>query len=424
MGGDEGRTEVNGAAPVPDIESIDPSGALVIYWHPLKGSERDYLLQMIDDFNAQNPWDITVVGEFQGDPDTLGQRILTGASVNQLPTLVMAQPGQVANYAAAQIAVDLAPYLGSKSWGFSQTELNDFYPVALDGERLPQFENRLFSFPCCRSLQVLYFNVDWLKELGYDEPPDTWETFREIACAASNPAEGLFGFEMGMAGHIFTSLLAAQDIPLLDETATSYTLGEAQGRSALEFLDDLINDGCAVWETDEGQLADLSAGSILFAVDSTMELNRYLRAVNEESGFDLAVAPLPHSTEQPVVEVRGFSNVILQSEPKEQLAAWLFIQWLAEPAQQARWAGYRVCFPTRRSTFEELGTYLEENPLYGQAARLLEEEWVTEPPVTGYSDCRAEIDRMLYAVTAGEDVAQWLASTRAYCNQTLSPTPR
>jgi hypothetical protein len=39
--------------------------------------------------------------------------------------------------------------------------------------------------------------------------------------------------------------------------------------------------------------------------------------------------------------------------------------------------------------------------------------------VTAYSACRTEIGRMLYAVTAGESVDQWLSDTLTHCNQTL-----
>jgi ABC-type glycerol-3-phosphate transport system substrate-binding protein len=110
---------------------------------------------------------------------------------------------------------------------------------------------------------------------------------------------------------------------------------------------------------------------------------------------------------------------ILRSQPKEELAAWLFVKWLADPAQQARWARQMACFPIRSSALEEMEPYLEANPLYALSSQLLEEQWITEPRVTNYPDCRAEIGRMLYAVTAGESVGNWLAETLALCNQTL-----
>jgi hypothetical protein len=77
------------------------------------------------------------------------------------------------------------------------------------------------------------------------------------------------------------------------------------------------------------------------------------------------------------------------------------------------------CFPTRRSVLEETEIYLEEHPLYSFASQYLEQAWITEPRVTAYEVCRSEIGRMLYAVTAGESVDQWLDDTLTLCNQVL-----
>lgn len=405
--------------PFDDLEELDPSDALVVYWHSLTGADEDRMLGMIDDFNVSNEWGITVVGEYQGDPETLYTRVVAGLSNDQLPNLVTADPSLVAAFAAQDAAVALSPYLESKEWGFTQAELEDFYPSALASGRLPQFDDERFSFPTCRSLQVLYYNVDWLKELGYDAPPTTWDEFREIACAAREPADGLYGFEFGMDSALFASLLATQDAPLLNSDATAYTLGGEQGQVTLQFLQDLTQDGCALWETEAGTLSDFGAGEILFAVSSTDELSLYRRTIAEGANFDWALSALPHTTKETLVGVQGSSLTILRGSPKEQLAAWLFVKWLSEPEQQAYWSQETARFPIRKSALSAMDAYLAEHPQYSLAAQLLENQWITEPAVTAYSACRAEIGRMLYAVTAGESVDQWLSDTLTHCNQTL-----
>ncbi len=407
-----------------DLDELDPSGTLVVYWHALTDADEDRMLEMIDDFNATNAWNITVVGEYQGDPETLYDKVIAGLPTDQLPSLVMSDLSVAAAYAAQDVAIELSPYLRSKKWGFTPSELNDFFPSALTSERLPQFQNQSYSLPSCRSLQVLYYNDDWLKELGYDAPPQTWDDFRQVACAASQPTDGLFGFEMGMDSSIFTSLLATQDTPLLNAGATEYTLGGARGRASLQLLQGLISDGCALWETEEGQLADFSAGRILFTIDSTAQLSAYERRVAADANFAWSLAELPHTTDLPLVGVYGSSTAILHNTPEEQLAAWLFVKWLSEPAQQAQWSQEAACYPVRRSAFEEMGTYLEENLQYSLASQLLEHTWIAEPGVTAYATCRAEIGRMLYAVTAGESVDEWLSATLEICNQALTDAVR
>ena len=222
-----------------------------------------------------------------------------------------------------------------------------------------------------------------------------------------------------MDSALLSSLLATQGAPLLNGDATAYTLGGEQGQVTLQFLQDLTQDGCALWETEAGPLSDFGAGEILFTVSSTDELSLYRRTIAEGANFDWSLSALPHTTKETLVGVQGSSLTILRGSPKEQLAAWLFVKWLSEPEQQAYWSQETACFPILKSALSAMDAYLAENPQYSLAAQLLEGQWITEPAVTAYSACRAEIGRMLYAVTAGESVDQWLSDTLTHCNQTL-----
>jgi multiple sugar transport system substrate-binding protein len=406
----------------PVLGKVDPRGALVVFWHSLSGADEDRLLEMIDDFNASNEWRITVVGEYQGDVTNIYNKVMAGIPADKVPSLVMTDNSLTAAYAAQGLAIPISPYLQSERWGMTPAEQDDYFPDAFAADRLPQFGNQLYSFPSCRSLQILYYNVDWLKELGFDEPPGTWAGFREMACTASNPFDGVYGFELGMDSSVFNSLLATQDIPLLATGGTAYNLGSEGGRSTLQFLQSAISDGCITWETEQGPLEDFGAGRILFTIDSTDQLAAYEDAVARGANFEWSFSELPHTTDEPLVGVDGVSMTVLRTTPGEQLAAWLFIKWFADATQQAGWAQQMGCYPTRRSALDEMETYLEEHPRYSQASQLLEQNWIAEPGVTAYATCRGEIGRMLYAVTAGESVDQWLQETLRLCNQALKDT--
>jgi multiple sugar transport system substrate-binding protein len=408
------------AAATRGLADVSPERALVVYWHPLAGADEAKLLEMIDTFNQTNPWHITVVGEHHtSDLDALYNKVVAGISTDQLPSLVMTEPRLTAGYAANEIAVPLDPYLKSKDWGFTTEELADFFPDALTTSRLPQYENQLFSLPCCRDFQALYYNVDWLKELGYEEPPQTWEAFNKMACAASNPAEGRFGFEMGMDSSIFTSLLATQDIPLTNTGATAFTLGGDQGREALQYLQGLFSQGCANWESEQSQVTGFGEGRSLFVIDSTAHLDTYRDAVASEGNFVWSLAALPHTTDEPLMRVYGPAATILRTNPQEQLAAWLFLKWFTEPEQQARWTRAINTLPIRASAADLLEDDFAENPLYERAFGLLKHDIVTEPGVTGYGECRDVINEMLTAVANLEDPATWLADTARKCNDSL-----
>ena len=69
----------------------------------------------------------------------------------------------------------------------------------------------------------------------------------------------------------------------------------------------------------------------------------------------------------------GDDLVLLKSIPQRQLAAWLFVRWLSEPPQTARWAIATGGLPLRRSATQgpELTAWLAEHPQYAEALALL-----------------------------------------------------
>jgi len=402
-----------------DLENLDPSGQVVTYWYQHSRAREEALLAMIDDFNATNEWGITVEGEYAGGYGDIYEKVVAGIAAKQLPSMSVAYQNQAATYATQGAVVELTPYIESEKWGFTQEELDDFFPFVMLGDYLPQFEGR-YGFPPNRSMEVMYYNVEWLSELGYTEPPKTWDEFKEIACAASDPAAGKYGYEFSVDTSTFADMLFNRGGTMINEDATAYAFGGPEGLEVLTFLQELFNEGCAKLETERyGDQADFGAGDVLFTISSTSGLPYYRSAVAEGAGFEWSIAPLPTSLDTPKVDIYGASLSIFRSTPEEQLAAWLFIKWFAEPEQQARWAQASNYFPVRRSAAEMLTDYFAENPQYEKAFSFLGYDIVIEPGVAGYDECRDEIGEMLNAVAGGEDPATWLADTLEECNAFL-----
>jgi multiple sugar transport system substrate-binding protein len=76
-----------------------------------------------------------------------------------------------------------------------------------------------------------------------------------------------------------------------------------------------------------------------------------------ENDDEWVILNIPSTTGDPVPLISGLSLSILQSSPKEQLAAWIFIRWLVDPEIQAKLVSVSYLFPSRLSTME----LLEEN---------------------------------------------------------------
>jgi len=409
-----------------EIENLDPSGQAVVYWYQHTGSREELMLSLIDEFNRTNEWGITVQGESQGGYDDLYKKVVAGIPAKQLPTMAVAYQNQAATYAVQGALVAFDPYVESEKWGYTQEELDDFFPIALGADYLPQFEAR-YGWPPYKSMEVMYYNEDWLDELGYDGPPETWEEFGEMSCkAVEQPFSGatgegvVLGYEYSIDASRFATFAFSRGGNIINETGTGYVFNDAAGLEALTFLKDLDDRGCAAVVTESyGDQSDFGAGRVLFTISSISGLPYYGQAVGEGAGFNWSVNPPPHSTATPRLNIYGASQAIFVSTPEEQLAAWLFTKWLSEPEQQATWASSTGYFPTRQAAADLLTGYFAENPTYAKAFTFMAMDYGVESPVAGYDECRAAIAEMLIAVMAGEDAQTQLDATVSACDEYL-----
>ncbi len=388
---------------------------MVVYWYHQTGPREETLLRLIDRFNVENEWGVTVVGEYAGSPEAIYENVVARSGSSALPAVVTAEPYQTVNYAAQGILVELGPYVESRNWGYTRAALRDFFRPAAGA----QSETR-YGWPLYEAMEVLYYNADWLAELGHTRPPKTWDEFEAMACAASDPEAGTYGYEFAVNTATFTAMLANWGGQMLNVDATAYAFGGAEGLQVLTFIQGLLNRGCATLETEQsGARADFAAGKVLFTIDSASALPGYRRAVTAGAGFNWAIAPSPTTLETPMVYVHGPNFLLLKTAPPQQLAAWLFLKWFTEPEQQAEWASALSYFPVRASAADLLQDYFAQNLQYQTAFGLLGYDVVTEPVVAGYGVCRHAIYEMLAAVAHGENATAQLADAVTVCNNSL-----
>ncbi|UCF62329.1 MAG: ABC transporter substrate-binding protein [Anaerolineaceae bacterium] len=405
------NTEIYG-----DLEDLDPSGQAITYWYQHSGDREEALQAMIRDFNATNEWGITVRGERAGSYGEIYNKVITVIPVGEVPEITVCYQNQAAMYVTQGAIIELTPYIESVKWGFTDEENEDFFPFVSLGDYLPEFDGR-YGFPPHRSMEVLYYNEDWLRELGYNHPPRTWDEFKEMACAASDPEAGTYGYELSIDVSTFADMLYNRGGSMVNEDATAYTFGDQAGLEVLTFLKELFDEGCAIMETEGyGDQVDFGEGRVLFTISSSSGLPRYQEAVSDGEDFSWSISTMPTTLETPRVNIYGASLSILRTTPEKQLAAWLFIKWVTEAEQSARWSRASNYFPVRRSAADELADYFAENPQYEKAFGFLSHDMAIEPGVASYQECRGSIGEMLTAVVSGADPATWLADALDECN--------
>ncbi len=425
------------AAPTDPWADVDPSGQTVIFWHQHTRDRETALQEIVADFNASNEYGITVVAEYQGGYSDIFNKMLGVLNTPDAPHLVVAYQNQAATYQLVDGLVDMTSMVNSPKWGLSEADQADFFPGFFTQDVFPTYGNARLGWPPNRSMEVLYYNADWLAELGYDGPPTTPEEFKEMACkAAEQPfsgavVEGSIGYELSVDASRFASFTFAFGGDIFDYNTSEYTYDSDAAVAAMTFLQGMFNDGCASIVTESyGDQTDFGTGKLLFAVGSSSGLPFYRSAVEAGgANFEWSVAAIPHTTAEPVMNIYGASVSMPVSTPEAELASWLFLKYYTDPDVQARWAEVSQYFPVRESVANGLADYFASDPAYKTAFDMLKYGYY-EPPVPGYDFVRVKVGEAMAAIANGDDVASTLAALDVESDDILSeqmtsplPTP-
>ena len=421
--GCEGKETAEELAQQTNVEALDPSEQRVTFWYQHTRERETALQELIADYNEENEHGIVVKGEYAGSYSDIYNKMVVGIQANALPSLVVAYQNQAMAYYRDGGIVDIAPYMDSPKWGLSRAEKSDFIQSFLKQDFIGGAQ---VGFPPNRSLEVFYYNVDWLRELGFDNPPRTWDEFAQMCrLARDNPFSRSedkgrsLGFLIEAEASRLASLVFTRGGDLVDETLSRYTIETPAMRGALSMLRGLMEDGSIELMGEEyGDQREFAAGQVLFILRSSSGLPFVTSAVKDGLDFTWTVTYPPNELEEPVVNVYGASVSLCKTTPQQQLAAWLFVKWFTEPAQQARWVRASNYFPVRRSTASELDEYFEKNARYKAAYGLLD-FGKSEPTLSGYQQVRRVLQQAMVEIIEGGDVDRVLADVQQDANRTI-----
>lgn len=409
-----------------DWEAVDPTGQEISFWHQHTGAREEALKVIVDEFNATNEYGIKLTAEYQGDYPEIFQKMLTILGTDEVPAVVVAYQNQAATYQLVDGLLDMNSLMSSAKWGLSAEDQKDFFQGFLSSDVFPNFGGARLGLAPNRSMEVMYYNMDWLKELGFDAPPTTPDEFKAAACAAAkqpfSKSKGgkAIGYEFGGGASTFASWTFGFGGDIYDYAANQYSYNSEAAKSAGTFLQDLFTEGCAGPIAERfGDQTDFGNGDLLFTTGSSSGLPFYASAVNEGAAFEWSVAPFPHNTEQPVQNLYGASVSIPKSTPEKELAAWIFLKYYTGKEAQAKWAEASNYFPVRQSVAEGLAGYFEKNPAYKTAFGLLE-YGKAEPPVPGYDFVRDVLQEKIAAIVGGADVVATLDEVNSEANKILA----
>lgn len=378
-------TQVGEKTPAPEsaVEAVSRlgvreealNGLQITAWTPWYGIESDLFNSFVNDFNTQNEWGIQVNLQNQVNFSNLYETVTASLPTDKRPDLVVALPEHAQGWHANGAVTDLTNYIDDPKYGMDSGDIPFvFWNQDLAGEAR-------VAFPAQRNAQFLLWNETWAGKLGFDSAPDTADDFRAQACGAqgtmlsddSAANDALGGWLVNTETMTAYAWMLAFGGGVLEEG--NYRFLTPNNMDAFKFLRELSETHCAWQSASADPITAFANREALFITANLHDLPFVTRAFASANSTDKwSVIPFPGpGGNNGALAVYGSSYVILDSTDEEQLAAWLFVRWLLDNQQDARWVETTHLFPLRASTLNLLGDYEKTHPQWTQAVELLPE---------------------------------------------------
>jgi multiple sugar transport system substrate-binding protein/sn-glycerol 3-phosphate transport system substrate-binding protein len=386
----------------------DPSGQTVVFWHQWNGDPQlSTINTIIENFNATNEWGITVEGLNQGDYDAIREAMNAGIISGELPNLVSGFANDAISYYVDEGVIDLDPYFNDPTYGYTAEEaaklnqsiLNLYVFDNMDGVRL--------GIPSQVSANVLVVNLSMVQALGFDGPPETYDDFLAIACAAAG-TEGNLGYPIKGGASDVESHLSGLGGSIFQDGR--YVFTSPAFIQVLEVFKKVYDDGCAyIPDSQFGNTADFALGLNPMAETSTAGIP-FILGDMAEAGYETewVVTTTPWTEGNRSVQLFAPGIFITPSTPEQELASWLFLKYFTNTENQILWTTSTSYFPLNTEAAANLGDFTVQNPFFAQALALVNDPNIhiyQSPQQLSYGAIRGLIAEAVADVTTnGRDV--------------------
>lgn len=346
------------------------------FWHAMNGVNEEAIEKITKDFEEENPR-IKVKLVNQGNYRSMFDKLMASAKSNTLPTITQIYNNRLTWYIDKDLVEDLNPYFENKEVGMTEEEINDIPEIYRKDNT---FEGKTYAIPFNKSMMVLYYNEDMLKEKGV-EVPRTWGEFKEAAkklTVDSDNDEKPEVYGVAFENNISTDIgiwvkQAAGEV--IDEAADKINFNTPQTKEAIDLINDMIQNKTATLAgEDKNANNTMIKEKAAMCVASTSAIP-YLKEGMKAKWFG---APLPTYKEQ--VQLYYGTNVAMfnTGTAEEKLAAWLYMKYLINTENTAYFSMQTGYMPVRNTAIngETYKNFLKENPIKEVPLKSLDNGWM------------------------------------------------
>jgi ABC-type glycerol-3-phosphate transport system substrate-binding protein len=290
------------------------------------------------------------------------------------------------------------------------------------GAALYTVGDEIQALPLGLATYVLYYNVDWLSDVGFTASKATWTELQGAACAATDPAGGQVGLGLPAEPAILLALLTSAGAQITDD-AGLYQFADVNGLTLASNLNAILGGMCAyVYDDPTEGATRLSNSSLALIVESSLNWSGVEKAVLEGRNFSLALSATSGPSGPGRTLWYGPGLMLIAPEGTRRVAAAEVLTWFFSAEAQATWNAATAYLPIRRTLIEDnLAAAPEIRSLEVQLWQLTLDAadsgaWVAWPRYTNKMACRASLLRALLSLGNQPTPGAYIEAAATACN--------
>jgi len=373
----------------------------VLFWDRQTTETGDLLRAIIADFNTSHPG-MPLEAQYSGGYSEINRKVSASIQARTLPAMAVGYQSMTVEYVLAGAVTELDTFISDPAIGLSSADLADFFPAFIETNRYPDFGGKMYSFPFCKSVLMMYFNKRVLQEAGISAPPATWAEFLE-QCRQIKAKTGKFAYAANIDASTIVGMIFSMGSDVVDGRTTLFDSPAAL--EVFELLETLAKEQLAYHIPPESyDDRDAFAQDRIAFVFRSSSHRAYVDRLMENARDRWGMARIPQKDPANPRTVLYGPNISIFKVPEEQQRrAWEFVRYFTSRDVTVRWALGTGYLPVRKSAAEhpDMKAFWDEWE-YNRAAFDCLPFAISEPNLGGWQEVRDLIEKAETAVFTGK----------------------
>lgn len=326
------------------------------YWTN-SGSESEQIVEVMKDWNKQNPDTQVKVTMIPGSPTDYYQKLSTAFAAGKGPDIFAISPAELVKYVDSDLAYPVNEWIDPNKDDYFE---NTLAPIT--------FEDKIYAFPSNMGMLALFYNKKLLEEKGL-QPPKTWNELLEVAKKLTT--KDRYGLlietnEGAYQNYEFYPFVWMNDGDILSQDGKKVTVKDNDAvRKSLKLYRDLMKSGVVSKKLETGgydieYLAKGNTAMMLSVSPGVQTLN------TKYPDFEYGVVPYPVPEEgMEISSAAGGWRMMISSKGQDPKRSGDVIDWMTnqDTEQPISIVKKSNRFSPRKSVIEDAGEFYEEYPM-------------------------------------------------------------